>query len=104
MIRKRFTITLLGLVAWLGLSLGLAHAASIANRDTVAHQLIVRSGENRTEHLLKPAAVLTLDCSRGCVVQVGDDADNPFELEPGDVTLIENGLIYDDRDQQPSKR
>ncbi|WP_072389715.1 hypothetical protein [Hyphomicrobium sp. CS1GBMeth3] len=71
-------------------------AASITNRDARDHKVTVIEGSSRKDHVLKPNAVLDGICEQRCLIRLGDNQDDPYELEGSDVTSIEEGQLYDD--------
>jgi hypothetical protein len=73
-----------------------AHAASVTNRDSQDHTITVVEGDTKKDHVLKPNAVLTGICEKGCIVRLSGRDEDPYELESSDVTSIEGGLLYDD--------
>jgi hypothetical protein len=72
------------------------HAASITNRDSVDRKVTVIEGSAQKHHVLKPNTVLDGICGTGCLIRLGDNQDDPYELESSDVTSIEEGQLYDD--------
>jgi hypothetical protein len=84
------------------LSLSAAHAASITNRDDRSHTLTVIEGNSQKDHVLKPNGVLDGICEKGCLIRLGDNPDDPFELDGSEVTSIEEGQLYDDEAGVPS--
>jgi hypothetical protein len=79
------------------------HSASITNRDDRDHKVTVIEGSSQKDHVLKPNAVLDGICETGCLIRIGDNQDDPFELESSDVTSIEEGQLYDDEAGVPSE-
>src|SRR6185295_19188435 len=55
-------------VVMLLLSSATAHAASITNRDDREHMVTIIEGDTKTDHVMKPAQVLTGVCAKGCTV------------------------------------
>lgn len=84
------------------LSPSAVQAASITNRDDRNHTVTVIEGSTRKDHVLKPNAVLDGICETGCLIRLGDNSDDPFELQSSDVTSIEEGQLYDDEAGVPS--
>jgi hypothetical protein len=78
------------------LPLSAVHAASITNRDDKAYTVTVIEGGSQKDHVLKPNAVLDGICGKGCLIRLGDNKDDPFELTGSEVTSIEEGQLYDD--------
>lgn len=73
-----------------------AAAASIANTDDKDYKLtVVEAGASRVQ-TLKPGGVLDGVCPKGCIVRIGDSANDEYELEGADVVSIEDGLLYSD--------
>lgn len=85
------------------LSPSAVHAASITNRDDRDHKVTVIEGSSQKDHILKPNAVLDGICETGCLIRIGDNQDDPFELESSDVVSIEEGQLYDDEAGVPSE-
>ena len=82
------------------LSTSAAHAASITNRDEKDRKVTIIEGEARRDHVLKPNGVLDGICEKGCLIQLDDNQQDPFELEGSEVTSIEEGQLYYD---EPAK-
>lgn len=78
------------------LSTSAVHAASITNRDEKDRKVTIVEGEARRDHVLKPNAVLDGICEKGCLIQLDDSQEDPFELEGSEVTSIEEGQLYYD--------
>lgn len=78
-----------------------ASAASITNRDSRDHRVTVIEGSSRKDHVLKPNEVLDGVCGQRCLIRLGDNQDDPYELESSDVTSIEEGKLYDDGSGEP---
>lgn len=73
-----------------------AHAAvTITNRDDQDHTITITEGESKTQHVLKPAQVLTGVCEKGCNLRIDDDdEDDPYQLKPDVAVSIEDGVLY----------
>lgn len=78
------------------LSSSAAYTASITNRDGRTHTVTVIEGSSQKAHVLKPNAVLEGICPRGCLIRLGENPDDPFELDSSEVTSIEEGQLYGD--------
>lgn len=84
---------LVGVIVFLS-STAAAHAASITNHDEQDHKITIIEGDSKSEHLLKPAQVLTGVCEKGCIVRLNDVEDDEYQLEANDVVAIEDGSLY----------
>ena len=73
-----------------------AFAASITNRDDKDRELTVIEGDGRQPHLLKPAGILDGVCLRGCIIRIGNSANDEYELEGSEIVSIEGGYLYYD--------
>jgi hypothetical protein len=79
-----------------------AHAVTITNRDDLDHKVTVVEGETRTDHVLKPAQVLSGICAKGCTIHLNDDEEEEYQLEADDVVSIEEGSLYYDNPETPA--
>lgn len=83
-----------------------ARAVSLTNRDDTDRKVTVVEGEARQDHVIKPGGTLDGICRKGCLVQLDDGADEPYELEGPEVTWIEGGVLLeeqlDDTSEPPS--
>jgi hypothetical protein len=79
------------------------HSASITNRDDRDHTVTVIEGSSQKDHILKPNAVLSGICEKGCLIRLGDSREDPFELDGSEVTSIEEGQLYDDEAGVPTE-
>lgn len=70
-------------------------AVTITNRDDQDHTVTITEGENKTQHVLKPAQVLTGVCEKGCNLRIDDDdEDDPYQIKPDVAVSIEDGILY----------
>lgn len=73
-----------------------AQAVSVTNRDDKEVKVSVIEGENKTDHVLKPAEVLDGVCQKGCVIRLNDSENDEYELEGTEVVSVEEGYLYYD--------
>ena len=89
-------------VVGLLLSNAAAHAASITNRDDRDHKVTIIEGDTKTDHVMKPAQVLTGVCAKGCTVRLDEDEEEEYQLEADDVVSIEEDSLYYDNPDAPA--
>jgi hypothetical protein len=86
------------------LSVDAAAAASITNRDERDQKvLIMAEGEGAKEQILKPNAVISDVCRKGCIVRLNDNQADEYELEGPEIVSIEDGLLYYDGPEVPAE-
>jgi len=73
-----------------------AAAASITNRDDKDYRLTIVEAGATSVKSLKIGGVLGDVCSKGCIVRIGDNENDVYELEGSDVVSIEDGLLFSD--------
>lgn len=89
------SLTALATLAVLATLLGrAAEAATITNRDDREHKISILSGAASEARVLKPGDVARDVCPKGCIVRLGDTREGDYEIEGGDVVVIEDGAIY----------
>ena len=71
-----------------------AYAASVTNLDKIPRTLTIEEGGKRQEHSLNPGDVLDKICLEGCIIHLGAEGGDPYEVEPTDMTTIEDGLLW----------
>lgn len=83
-----------------------ARAVSLTNRDDTDKKVTIVEGDSRQDHVVKSGETLTGICQKGCLVQLEDGAEEPYELEGPEVTWIEGGVLLeeqlDDTSEPPS--
>ena len=73
-----------------------ASAVSVTNKDDKDQKLTVVEGDAKADHVLKPNSSLDGVCLKGCVIRLGDSANDEYELEGTEVVSIEDGYLYYD--------
>jgi len=78
-----------------------AQAVSVTNRDTIDHTVTVIEGDAKQDHILKADAVLNGICTKGCLIRLDENEDDPYELQGQEVTSIEGGELWEDKLEAP---
>lgn len=80
-----------------------AHATTIINRDTAAHNLrIVEGGQERVVKA-EPSQQFDDLCASSCSLYFNDDPE-AYEIAAGDIVSIEDGqLFFEDPSSQPNE-
>lgn len=71
-----------------------ASAVSVTNREDREVKLLIVEGANRSEHVVRPAAVLDGVCKKGCIIRLNDSMKDEYELEGFEATSLEDGVLY----------
>jgi methionine aminopeptidase len=72
-----------------------ADAVSVKNLDEADHTFTVVEGASSQDLSLKPGASVNGICLNGCKITLSGDPDT-YKLEGGEVTSIENGVLWGD--------
>ncbi len=78
-----------------------ANAVSVKNLDETEYTLTVVEGASSQELSLKPGASVNGICLKGCLIKLSSDQDS-YELEGGEVTSIESGVLWGDEITPPA--
>lgn len=73
-----------------------ASAVSVTNREDRDVKVMIIEGANRSEHVVRPAAVLDGVCKKGCIIRLNDSMKDEYELEGFEATSLEDGVLYFD--------
>lgn len=87
-------ITISACIAVITLLGSAAQAVTVTNRDDREHKITIVEGEAKTDHVLKPQAVLADLCAKGCILRLNDSDEEEYELEANDAVSIEDGYLY----------
>lgn len=78
-----------------------AHAVTVKNLDGADHTFTVVEGASSQDLSLKPGATVDGICLKGCLIKLSGDQDT-YELEGGEVTSIEDGVLWGDDVSPPA--
>jgi hypothetical protein len=78
-----------------------AHAVTVKNLDGADHTFTVVEGASSQDLSLKPGASVDGICLKGCLIKLTGDQDT-YELEGGEVTSIEDGVLWGDDVSPPA--
>ena len=80
----------------------IANAASVTNLDKIPRTLTIEENGKRQDHSLNPGDVLDKICLGGCIIHLGAKGSDPYEVQPTDITTIEDGLLWGEDFDQPA--
>ena len=79
-----------------------AQAVTVKNLDETDYKITIVEGASSQDLSLKPGASVNGICLKGCLIKL-DAGQESYELEGGEVTSIEDGLLWgDDLDPLPT--
>ena len=76
-----------------------ATAATIANRGDTEVKLKITEGSSRQDVAIPVGGVVERVCQKGCIIRLGDSANDEYELEGSESVSVEEGFLYYDSEQ-----